>query len=164
MVERRCRYCDQVFQPSKFQPGQQVCSGADCQRRRRSDEHRRRVACDPEYQQVCRDAARKWRAQHPDYWRRRRETNPASVERNRKRQRVRDQKRKLRHLANNTSAFDLKRSAAEVWLVGPGLDHLANNTSAPAQVWIFEVLPARHGPLIESCQQQPIGSASVSTA
>jgi len=162
MVERRCRYCDQVFQPSKFQLRQQVCGSVDCQRRRRSAEHRRRVAADPEYRQVCQDAARKWRSRHPDYWRRRRESDPASAERNRQQQRLRDQKRKLRHLANNTSAFDLKRSAAEVWLVGPGLEHLANNTSAPAQVWILEALPPRRGPQIESCQQQRSGIDSVS--
>ena len=33
MVERRCRYCERIFQPSKYQPGQPVCSEADCQRR-----------------------------------------------------------------------------------------------------------------------------------
>ena len=26
MVQRRCRYCERVFQPSKFQPRQSVCS------------------------------------------------------------------------------------------------------------------------------------------
>ena len=86
-----------------------------------------KMAGDPEYRQVCQDSSRKWRARNPEYWRRRRESNPALVERNRQRQRVRDQKRRLRNLANNNSAFDLKRSAAQVWLVGGGLEHLANN-------------------------------------
>ena len=75
-------------------------------------------------------------------------SNPAVVERNRQQQRVRDQKRRLRDLANNNSAFDLKHSAAEVWLIGPGLEHLANNNSAPAQVWVLEALPPRHAPQI----------------
>ena len=43
MVQRRCRYCERVFQPSKFQPGQSVCSESECQRRRRSDAHRRKL-------------------------------------------------------------------------------------------------------------------------
>ena len=84
------------------------------------------------------------------------------VERNRQQQRVRDQKRRLRNLANNNSAFDLKRSAAQVWLVGGGLEHLANNNSAPAQVWVLEALPPRRGPQIESCQQQRSGIDSLS--
>jgi hypothetical protein len=87
---------------------------------------------------------------------------PSIVERNRQLQRVRDQKRKLRDLANNNSAFDLKRSAAQVWLVGAGLEHLANNNSAPAQVWVLEALPPRRGPQTDSCQQQRSGIDSVS--
>lgn len=162
MVERRCRYCERVFQPSKFQPGQSVCGEPDCQRRRRSDGHRRKVASDPEYRKVCEDSVRKWRTRNPDYWRQRRESNPAVAERNRQQQRVRDRKRKLRDLANNTSAFDLKHSAAQIWLVGGSLAHLANNNSAPAQVWVLEALPPRRGPQTESCQQQRSGIARVS--
>jgi hypothetical protein len=157
MVERHCRYCEQVFQPSKFQPGQSVCSSPECQRRRRAENRRQKIASDPEYRQVCQDSCRKWRASHPEYWRQRRESNPAVVEGNRQQQRVRDQKRRLRDLANNNSAFDLKHSAAQVWLVGSGLEHLANNNSAPGQIWVLEVLPPRRGPHIESCQQQRSG-------
>ena len=162
MVERRCRYCERVFQPSKFQLSQSVCGGSDCQRQRRAESHRRKIASDPEYRQVCQDSSRKWRTRNPEYWRRRRESNPAVVERNRQRQRVRDQKRRLRDLANNNSVFDLKRSAAQVWLVGVGLEHLANNNPAPAQIWVLEALPPRRGPQTESCQQQRSGIDSVS--
>ena len=162
MVERCCCYCEQVFQPSKFQPGQSVCSGSDCQRRRRSENRHGKIASDPEYRQVCQDSSRKWRARNPEYWRRRRESNPAIVERNRQQQRVRDQKRRLRDLANNNSAFDLTHSAAQVWLLGAGLEHLANNNSARAQIWVLEVLPPRRGPQIESCQQQRSGLDAVS--
>jgi len=162
MVERRCRYCEQVFQPSKFQPGQSVCSEPECQRRRRADYHRRKIAADPEYRQVCQDSSRKWRVGKPEYWQQRRQSNPAIVARNRERQRIRDQKRRLRNLANNNSALDLKHSVAQIWLVGTGLERLANNNSAPAQVWILEALPPRRGPQIESCQQQRPGADSVS--
>ena len=126
MVERRCHYCQRVFQPSKFQPGQLVCS--ESERRRRSNGHRRKIASDPEYRQVCQDSSRKWRTRNPEYWRRRRESNPAIVEHNRQQQRVRDRKRRLRNLANNNSALDLKHSAAQVWLVGAGLGSGANSS------------------------------------
>jgi hypothetical protein len=162
MVERRCRYCEQIFQPSKYQPRQSVCGIADCQRRRRADYHRQKIAADPEYRQVCLDSPQKWRANHPDYWRRYRERHAAAVERNRQQQHVRDQKRRLRNLANNNSVFDLKHSAAGVWLLGAGLQHLANNNSAPAQVWILEALPPRKAPQSESCKQQRPGEQAVS--
>jgi hypothetical protein len=146
MGERRCRYCQQVFQPSKFQPRQAVCSGAECQRRRRTDYHREKIAADPEYGEVCRDSRRKWRASHPGYWKQYRENHPAAVERNRQQQKARDRKRRFRNLANNTSALDLKHSAAQVWLVGPGAAHLANNNSAPAQVWVIEAFGSPPSP------------------
>ena len=162
MIQRRCCYCERVFQPSKFQPSQSVCGGSDCQRQRRSESHRRKIVSDPEYRQVCQDSSRKWRTRNPQYWRLRRESNPAIVERNRQLQRVRDQKRRLCDLANNNLAFDLKHSATQVWLVGAGLEHLANNNSAPAQIWVLEALPPRCGPHPESCQQQRSGMDSVS--
>lgn len=154
---RRCRYCEHEFQSSKYQPGQLVCSQPDCQRQRRADYHRQKIAADPEYRQVCRDSPQKWRSRNPDYWQRYREKNPDAVERNRQRQRVRDRKRRLGDLANSNSAFDLKRSAAEIWLLGSDLQSLANNNSAPAQVWILEALPPRRPPQSESCKQQRPG-------
>jgi hypothetical protein len=159
---RRCRYCEHEFQPSKFQPGQLVCSQPDCQRQRRADYHRQKIAADPEYRQVCRESSQKWRSRNPDYWQRYREKHPDAVERNRQRQRIRDRKRRFGDLANNNSAFDLKRSAAEIWLLGSGLQSLANNNSAPAQVWILEALPPRKPPQSESCKQQRPGAQPAS--
>jgi len=162
MVERRCRYCERSFLPSKFQPGQTACGQPDCQRRRRADYRRQKLATDPEYRQTCSDSAQKWRSRNPEYWRQYRVQHPAAVQRNRQQQQVRDQKRRLRNLANNNSAFDLKHSAAEIWLLGVGLQALANNNSAPAQVWVLEALPPRKPPVSEACKQQPPGAQAAS--
>jgi hypothetical protein len=162
MVERCCRYCEQSFQPSKYQPHQSVCSQPDCQRRRRADYHRQKIVADAEYRQGCRDSPQKWRSHNADYWQLYRDQHPAAVERNRQLQHVRDQKRRLRDLANNNSAFDLKHSAAEVWLLGAELENLANNNSARAQVWVLEALPPRKPPGSESCKQQRLGDQAVS--
>ena len=160
MAERRCSYCVQVFHPSKYQPGQTVCKATDCQRRRRADYHRRKIASDPEYRQVCLDSPRKWRTSHPAYWRQYRDEHPAVVERNRQQQQTRDRTRRLRNLANNNSVFELKRSAAEVWFTGPSFERLANNNSVPTQVWIIEGLPPRKPPASESCKQQRSGAGA----
>jgi len=104
MKDKRCRYCQEVFQPNLYHPQQQVCSQPACQRQRRRDYHRQKIASDPVYQQVCLDSPRKWREAHQDYWRKYRQEHAAQVERNRRQQRWRDQKRRLRNLANNTLA------------------------------------------------------------
>jgi hypothetical protein len=155
MSQRRCRYCEQTFEASKYQPGQTVCSQASCQQRRRSECRRQKLATDSEYRQVCRDSSRKWRARNPEYWKRYREQNPDSVARNRERQKARDRRQRLLDLANNTSALDLKHSAAGIWLLHAGGGDLANNNSVPAQVWVIEPVARRFEPAMESCKQQP---------
>ena len=104
MKDRRCRYCRQVFRPNRYHPQQQVCGNLACQSQRRRDYHRQKIASDPVYQQVCLESPRNWREAHPDYWKKYRRDHPEQVDRNRRKQRWRDQKRRLANLANNTLA------------------------------------------------------------
>ncbi len=157
MSERLCRYCNQKFEPSRSHPEQVVCSAPVCQQRRRGESRRQKLITDPEYRLVCRESARKWRADHPDYWQQYRAAKPESVERNRTQQRLRDQRQRLLGLANNNSALDLKHSAAGVWLLGPGAENLANNNLASVHVFIVQG-PRRKPPASEaSCKQHPSG-------
>jgi hypothetical protein len=78
MGEQVCRYCQNSFPPSKFQPAQAACGDPEYQRRRRNDYHRRKIATDPIYRQVCLDSVQQWRAEHPDYWAQLRERNPSA--------------------------------------------------------------------------------------
>jgi len=156
---RRCRFCQKEFAPSRFHPEQTVCSDQPCQRRRQAESRQHKLCSDPEYRQVCRDSARKWRANHPDYWKQYRAAKPAAVERNRNRQQQRDQRQRLVHLANNNVALDLKSSVAGVWLLGPAGQDLANNNLASAQVFIVQG-SGRSAPATEpSCKQHPSGEA-----
>jgi hypothetical protein len=102
MKDLHCRYCQQVFQPSAYHPQQTVCGQPACQRRRRGDYHRQKIASDPVYRQVCLESPRKWRQAHPGYWKQYRQDHPQQVEQNRRQQRLRDQKQRLVNLANNT--------------------------------------------------------------
>jgi len=104
MKELRCRYCQEVFQPSIYRPQQAVCGQAACQRQRQHDYHRRKLASDPVYRQVCLESPQKWRHAHPNYWKKYRQDHPEQVERNRQQQRLRDQKRQQANLANNNLA------------------------------------------------------------
>ena len=141
MRDRHCRYCQQLFQLSRYHPHQLVCSRTDCQGQRRREYHRRKLHTDAEYHQVCRDSQQKWRTSHPDYPQQYRQTHPESVQRNRQGQRRRDRQRHLRNLVKNNLALDLKHSAAEVWLLGPQAQDLAKNNLAFSQVLILQTVP-----------------------
>ena len=152
-----CGFCQRQFTPSRFHPQQTACSAKTCQRQRRSQNRKRQLAADAEYRQVCRDSARKWRANHPQYWKPYRAAKPESVERNRSHQHQRDLRRRLANLANNNVSLDLKSSVAGVWLFGPAAEDLANNNLASAQVFILQ-RGTRKSPLPEaSCKQPPSG-------
>ena len=152
MGERRCRYCEKTFQPSKYQPQQTVCSDSACQKRRRTEYRRQKLKTDEEYLQVRRDSSRKWRSRNPEY--------SDVVAQNRQKQQSRDGKQRLLDLANNTSALDLKHSAAAVWLLNGEAADLANNNSVSGKVFVIEALPRRQGPERKSCKQQPAGAFS----
>lgn len=137
---RLCFYCRSWLVPSRYRPQQRVCSQLDCQCRRRADSRRQKLATDPEYRQVVRDSQKQWWDEHPKYQKERRKTNPGLLERNRQRQHIRDQKRRLVHLVRNNLALDLKGSASEVWLVGPKLRDLDRNNLASAQVFVLPSL------------------------
>jgi hypothetical protein len=119
-----------------------VCSRPECQRRRRGEYHRKKLASDAEYHQVALESQKQWRDEHPDYQKQHRRQNPQAVESNRQRQRQRDQKRRLRRrlLDKNNLALDLKHSVSEVWLLGPKLCDLDKNNLALAQVLILQSL------------------------
>jgi len=151
---RRCPYCQQAFQPSPYRIQQRACSQAECQRRRRADYHRQKIRTDPLYAQVVRDSRRQWQAEHADYQKTYWQTHSEAAERNRERQRHRDRQRRVTNLVKNNVALDLKRSTAEVWLVGPETADLVKNNVAFSEVLVFQRVASA---LPESCKEQRPG-------
>jgi hypothetical protein len=145
-LSRCCRYCQQIFQPSRYRPQQSVCNQPDCQRHRRSDYHRERIRNDCDYAEDVRASQKKWRQAHPDYWKQYRQQHREAVDRNRQQQRHRDRKRRLLNLAKMNLALDLKHEAGEVWLFGPGMKDLAKNNLASAKVFIYQPVATGGGP------------------
>jgi len=105
---------------------------------RRYDYQRNKLQTDPEYAQVVRDSRKKWRDAHPDYQKDYRQSHPDAAARNREQQHLRDQKRQVGHLVKNTLVLDLKRSAAEVWLVGPAARDLDKNILVSSKFLILQ--------------------------
>jgi hypothetical protein len=51
--ERRWRYCQRVFSYRSFSRVRPSAVGAECQRKRRTEYHRKKIAADPEYREMC---------------------------------------------------------------------------------------------------------------
>ena len=117
-----------------------MCGRPECQKQRRAEYHRQRIAADPEYAEVVRDSRRKWRQSHADYQQQYRQSHPVAVERNRQLQRARDARRRAQFLVKNNLALDLKRCSAEAWLIGPAARDLVKNNLASCQMFIFQPL------------------------
>ena len=134
MSVKICRYCEQEFKPSRYHPNQDVCSSKECQLRRRTDYHRRKIVEDPIYREQCRDSQRKWREQNPDYMKkyvlRRHQENLSQPETSA----FAAEFQHLLTLVKNNLAFDLKPSTAAIWLVCPPAASQKKNIFANAKV------------------------------
>lgn len=162
-MQRRCRFCSRPFEPSRFHPEQAACSDPQCQKQRRRQNRLQKLARDPAYGQDCRHSAQKWRAEHPDYWRRYRAKRPEAVLRNRQQQHQRDARRRLARLANNNLAVDLTASISAVWWLAPRCGpppELANNNSARAGLLILQGVAPPPVLLPTSCKQLPFGAST----
>ncbi len=138
MHAKTCPYCRRRFLPSRYHPNQQICSSKDCQRQRRLDYHRRKLAEDPQYHEQCKDSQRKWRAKHPQYMRDYRGLRSPRAEDDFG---IAEQLRGLLKLVKNNVAIDLRTFNASMWLVlPPGLAHVSN-TLARTKVILLEGLP-----------------------
>ena len=143
MKQKICPYCVQEFLGSRFHPDQVVCSSPDCQRRRRADYHRKKLAEDAEYRTQCEDSKAKWKENNPSYRKRYRATtrkgprvsdpHPPSID---------DILRLLRHAKNtsakNNLALSVTRRFVEVWWISFSGARLEENTFASCQVVVIE--------------------------
>jgi len=135
-----CPYCGKKFHPSTFHPHQQTCSAPKCKRRQRTAYHRKKYQADAEYRLTCRESDQKWRTRNRGYQRRYRQQHPIYVEQNRRTQKRRDGRRRMRNLVKNNLAIDLKSFSADVWLVGSELEDLVKNNLAISEVMILQTV------------------------
>lgn len=139
---RHCLYCCKKFIPSPFHPHQKICSAPKCRKRRRAEYHRRKYHADAEYRLVCRESDQKWRDRNKGYQHHYRQQHPIYVEQNRRSQKRRDSRRRMRNLVKNNLAIDLKSVSADIWLVGPEMEDLVKNNLAISEVMILQTVTA----------------------
>jgi hypothetical protein len=137
MRGKRCFYCKQRFQPSRYRPDQSVCSSPNCQRRRRNDYHRKKIAQDLTYREQCRDSQKNWRERNPrympNYRARRRVKEPPTAKSD-----LPSELRRLLKVVKNNVALDLKSFDGSAWLVCPSAAIGAKNNLASAQIIVLQ--------------------------
>lgn len=143
LEERTCPYCGKQFKPPRSHQDQKVCSSDDCQRRRRTEYHRRRLNKDPLYRALCEDSQKTWKQRNPNYMKQYRASQrQAKLGRSGLRPAARELERLLSHVKNtlvkNTSAFQVKRCAPALWHVGPKEVVADENTLLPTQVIVIQ--------------------------
>jgi hypothetical protein len=113
----RCVHCQCIFVPHPRVKTQRFCAKQACQRARKAQWQREKMATDPDYQANQRDCQRTWQNRHPHYWRQYRSKRADYRERNRLLQQHRDQKRRFKPLAKMDASVPVS-------FVKPGIYHL----------------------------------------
>ena len=65
----KCRGCHRELPASPKVKEQNYCGRAECQRARRREWQRKKMATDPDYRENQRNSQRQWQEKNPDYWR-----------------------------------------------------------------------------------------------
>ena len=135
MEQRRCLGCGLWFQPRPQTPGQRYCGEKACQRERRRRWQRERQQSDADYRDNQRRARQAWASRHSEYWRDWRARHPEYCERNRRQQRLRDQRRRAATLAKmDASTPDLRVPSGTYRLVPAAAAGLAK-----MDAWTVEI-------------------------
>lgn len=145
MTKTPCTYCKQEFTPSRYHPTQRSCSSEECQRKRRADYHRHKVATDPGYREQCRDSQKKWRQRNPGYMKRYRMKQQVLSPQNSDKPRLLNALHKLSVSVKNSSVFDLRSLDADIWLISDGASSVKNNLASAKIIILRAKLPALAG-------------------
>lgn len=108
MMQKRCRHCDEPFEPDvRAAKVQRYCKKAECQQARRRRKYQRWIRR-PGKAAAHQEALRAWAKDYPDYWRHYRATHPGYVREDNERR-----ARSLREARAFRKATDLRQIAVE---------------------------------------------------
>ena len=121
----RCAHCRCLFLPNPRIKNQRFCSKPTCQRVRKTQWQRDKMATDPDYRANQSDCQRSWKQRHPHYWRHYRRRRADYAERNRLLQKHRDHRRRLQHLAKMDALQPVSFLKPGIYHLIPERPHLA---------------------------------------
>jgi hypothetical protein len=105
--------CQQDFVPRPNIPNQQYCGKPACQRERRAQWQRRKLAEDPDYREHQRKAKGNWREQHRNYMRSYRQSHPDYQQRDRQQRRDRRKRTAVAVTTETPSAVNMDACTSE---------------------------------------------------
>ncbi len=118
MNQNKCVHCGNPFEPNPRLKKQDYCRGKECQLARKRKWQKERLRTDPDYKANQLDCQQRWHERHPGYYKRYRERNRQSAERNRLMQRYRNSRRPTQKVIAKMDAFESSPSGR------PGLFYL----------------------------------------
>ena len=132
-----CLACGKERAASARSSGRQsYCGLADCQRARKAAWKRERIAVDADYRANQQRCVEQWRRDHPGYWSRYREMNPAQAERNRQLQGVRNRRRR----SGSAVAMDAGASADPLIAKVDAFEAKALKLPDSGEYWLIPVI------------------------
>ncbi len=96
MKRRKCKHCGRSFVIGARHPDQKYCAQKQCQRARKNDWQRRKLASDEDYRGNQAACQANWSKGNTGYWKQYRKKNPEYAQRNREKQRKRNFNRRQR--------------------------------------------------------------------
>jgi hypothetical protein len=145
-----CEYCREIFEPNPRVKNQRYCGKRPCQRARKTKWQREKITSDPDYRKNQKDAQDDWRKRHPGYWKKFRQKNPDYCTRNKQLQKVRDAKRRARHLAKMDTLNPLNLLSPGTYFLIPILADLAKMDASIQKVTL---IPEGCGSNSPSCKR-----------
>ncbi|MDA3895207.1 MAG: hypothetical protein PF482_03550 [Desulfobacteraceae bacterium] len=94
-----CKHCHRKVPANPRLKNQDYCNRKRCQRARKTEWERHKIATDQDYCTNRKESRTNWQEKNPGYWAEYRRTHPKYRRKNRQKQKLRDAKRKARRLA-----------------------------------------------------------------
>ena len=117
----RCVCCGRLVPANVHVKNQKYCGEAACQRARKAEWQRQKLANDEQYRSDQQEAQKLWRENNPDYWRNYRDRRPDYRDRNRLLQKVRDRRRKVSVLAKMDASMPIPPLVDGTYYLAPHL-------------------------------------------
>lgn len=133
MKQIRCAHCGCLFDPNPRVKNQRYCKNEECQRARKREWQRHKLATDADYKANQADSQKTWREKNPDYWRKYRERNPQYAEHNRSRQKARRGVAKM-----DASGMDIPLESGTYYIV-PASARVAKMDASARKVQLIPV-------------------------
>ncbi len=146
----RCQHCHRKVPVNPRLKNQEYCNRKRCQRARKTQWERRKIAADEDYRLNRMESRKNWQEKNPGYFAEYRRTHPDYAKENRKKQKLRDAKRKARRLAKMDTLTRINQMEPGGYYLIPIMDDLAKMDALMQKIFI---IPDSCGNFMKSCKQ-----------